>query len=506
MSRKKKIITCVLILLIICVLVISAFTFFHIPMSITESNLFKVFVKQTEESETAMLQRKTDDVKEESLDEISESNVQSSSDKTEEQPETEEYSTIPEGASDVSDLPLTEEPVKLSDIYAEKGSDVVFRCFDKDAQSYEWEYYDLSKRMWTAAPVDKILSQKDELHRMVSCFKVKAKEENHEMMLRCIIHYENREDDVQTASLYVLRKSIKEIKVDDVVTDANSYMDAIKLPVCVIYEDRSTDTIIGLNNLYFLVTEEQIDYSTSISGNRIETVTTTHTECNYCQIALEEKETILRYHPSNLNTVIETKCKVSGQDIQAPIISAINISPYEVSSVDRAVTLTINIEAEDNLTPYPYLEYAFVLSGTKLSENDWMRKASFDAEITRNGTYIAYVRDQSGNISKMEKEIVTVDTKAPAILDVTLSNTQGWCKSNTIMVTAEDFSDMEYRFICKADGTDSDWITYSEYSAGKNGTWIIQVRDKAGNQSEREIVINNIDQEAPIIRSITIKK
>ena len=268
MSRKKKIIICVLILLVICVLVISAFTFFHIPMSITESNLFKVFVKQTEESETAMLQRKTDDVKEESLDEISESNVQSSSDKTEEQPETEEYSTIPEGASDVSDLPLTKEPVKLSDIYSEKGSDVVFRCFDKDAQSYEWEYYDLSKRMWTAAPVDKILSQKDELHRMVSCFKVKAKEENHDMMLRCIIHYENREDDVQTASLYVLRKSIKEIKVDDVVTDANSYMDAIKLPVCVIYEDGSTDTIIGLNNLYFLVTEEQIDYSTKLMDDK----------------------------------------------------------------------------------------------------------------------------------------------------------------------------------------------------------------------------------------------
>lgn len=505
MSRKKKIMKYLPILILIIVLILAAFVFFQLPIINSNNNFTEISgsMHQEKESEAVTIQSNTAEIQEECLEEASVTDSQEFPNETEEKSvEGQDENPLEEAAN----LPITEDPIKLSDIFAESGTDAVFRCFDKDAVSYEWEYYDLSKKTWTVISEEKIISMEDELHRKISAFKVKAEQENHEMMLRCTIHYENREDASQTASLYVLKDRIKEIKADDIVLDANSYLDTLKLPVKVIYEDGSKETITGLNNLFILTTEEKKDYSTSISGNRIETVTTTITECNYCKIGLEEKELILRYYPSNQKTPMETNCKASGIDLQAPVISSVNISPYEISNVDQPMTLTINIEAEDNETPYPYLEYAFALSGTKLSENDWMRKASFDVEIMRNGIYTAYVRDQSGNVSKMEKEIITVDTKAPVILDATLSNTKDWCKSNTIMVTAEDFSDMEYRFICEADGTDSDWITYSEYAAVKNGTWIIQVRDRAGNQSEIKIVINNIDQETPVIRGITVKK
>lgn len=402
--------------------------------------------------------------------------------------------------------PLTDESVIPSDIYAENGSEVLFQCFDKEAESYDWEFYDMENKEWVSAKEENILSKEDEMHRKISVMKIQAASEYHEQMFRCIIHYPNREDSIHTASLFILKDRITKISAEDLTVNANTYLDTMKVPVKVTYQDGSEELIIGLNGLYFMVTEENTTYSTSVSGNRVETITMTSTECNYNKIGLEEKELQLRYHPSNREEAIETVIKVSGKDLYAPIISTVNISPYKISNVDRAVTLTISIAAEDEETPYPYLEYAFALSGEVLSEGDWKRKASFDIDIMKNGTYIAYVRDQAGNIAEMEQEIITVDTKAPIISEVSLSNENGWCKSNTIMVDAKDSGDISYRFICKADGTDSDWITYCEYTAETNGTWIIQAKDTAGNLSEEEIIISNIDQKAPIIRSITIKE
>lgn len=52
---------------------------------------------------------------------------------------------------------------------------------------------------------------------------------------------------------------------------------------------------------------------------------------------------------------------------------------------------------------------------------------------------------------------------------------------------------------------DSEWITYNEYVVEKNGMWTVQVKDAAGNLSETEIMVNNIDQKAPVIRNIKVK-
>ena len=105
----------------------------------------------------------------------------------------------------------------------------------------------------------------------------------------------------------------------------------------------------------------------------------------------------------------------------------------------------------------------------------------------------------------MEKEIITVDTKAPVISSVSLANESGWCKSNTILVDAQDAGGISYYFENALTGIASDWITFSEYSVDTNGTWIIRVRDEAGNIAETEIEVSNIDREAPVIYRISVK-
>ena len=180
------------------------------------------------------------------------------------------------------------------------------------------------------------------------------------------------------------------------------------------------------------------------------------------------------------------------------------MSPFEISNVDQPVNLTITITAEDDVTPYPELEYAFLYSDQEVTESDWKKNPSFDMSIERNGIYYAYVRDQSGNVGKMEKEIITVDTKAPVISEVSFSE-ENWCKSNTISVTARDSGEISYCFENRSAGINSGWITYSEYTADTNGIWIIRVKDAVGNIAETEIEITNIDKEAPVIQRISAK-
>lgn len=425
--------------------------------------------------------------------------------KEESDTDTEEVETddIVAEAEEIPTSPFTDQEILLYDIYAESGSMAEFKVFDKDAVSYEWEIYDLSIKDWKVAEHKNV---SDELLRNISVLTLSATPENHELMVRCKIHYENKEDVIQTASLYVMKDKVKEIQIDDIFTNANTYISTGNIPVKVTYTDDTSETITGLSGLYFISSEEFKEYSTAVSGNRVETTTMVATECNYYQVSMGEQDITIRYHPARDEAAnIEKTVKIVGEDLQAPEIESVEISSFEISQVDDVVPVNVTITAEDNETPYPYLEYAFVIAGRKPNITDWIKKPSFEIDIKENGTYIAYAKDSAGNISEMEKEIIAVDTKAPNIKAVSLLNDAEWCKSNTIAVDATDTLGMQYRYLSKANGTDSDWITFCEYSVEVNGTWVIQVKDAAGNISETEIEVNNIDKVAPVIRSINVK-
>lgn len=400
---------------------------------------------------------------------------------------------------------LTDLPVRLSDIYSSSGSTAIFKCFDVDAESYEWEYYDVSAKEWKTAEPSRIQSSRDELNRMVSSLQVEANQDRHGFMVRCTLHFKGKEDETQTACLFILKDKVKEIQTDDFVAAANTYVSAQELPVRITYLDGSQEEITGLNDFYFLTSEEEKDYSTSVSGNRIETTTLIKTECVYFYADQDvEQAPVMRYRAGESDE-IETTCKIIGKDLLPPVISDVTISPYEVSNIDQPMTVSVTIFAEDDLTPYPELEYAFVLAGEEPKEEEWIKKPAFDVCIERNGIYIAYARDGAGNTSQTEKEIITVDTKAPVIQSVSLAAASGWCRSNTIMVEAQDAGAISFCFENKSEGITSDWITFSEYSVDRNGTWLVRARDEAGNISETEILVSNIDREAPVILGISIK-
>lgn len=394
---------------------------------------------------------------------------------------------------------LSDEPVKLSDIYAEKDSIVIFRCFYPDAVRYIWEIYDINTKNWVEASPDDIVDGLDELYRNTSSLWITADPENNEIMIRCTIDFETKESIVDTATLYVLDKQIKNISAEDFTTDSGQYISSKYIPVNITYLDGSQETLTGLNGLHFLNVEETKEHSTTISGNSVDTITTIITSCDYSFVDMQQSDIMLRYQCED--TAIDIPIKLIGVDLSAPKItsnSSLSISDFEISNIDRAVPVTV---AEDNDTPYPDLEYAFLPEGEDVKEDDWIRKSTFDVEITKNGIWIAYCRDQSGNIATEEREIITVDNKAPTI---TLGlEYEGWCQKNKILVNATDRLSIEYCYSCAETGEDSGWITRNEYEVLKNGLWNVRVRDAAGNVTEQDIEISNIDNQMPVIKGIT---
>lgn len=408
---------------------------------------------------------------------------------------------------DKKTVPLIEEAIHLTDVYAEEGDYVSFFCYDPEAVKYQWEIYNVQEKQWEIIEKSnknqiRVQEKQDELQRQISEISFRAQADLNDLMIKCTVTLTDQQARSETASLFLLTKTISKIRVEDQIYDIDCYVSARELPVLVTYEDGTEDCITGLNNLYFIKLEEKKEQSQSVSGNYVETTITTSTEDMYMHTG-EAQEITIRYHPQN-KEYIEEKCVIEGKDLLPPTISDVFISPFEVISEDKPVCLSISISADDNDTPYPYLEYAFLYAEQTPMDDDWNRKANFDVTISRNGKYIAYCKDQAGNIATLEKELIVVDAKPPRINDVSLQENE-WCTSNTILVSADDASDITYRFKHEK-GTWTDWLTYSEYVADQNGKWIIQVKDAAGNISETEIIIDNIDHDAPVIKCITIKK
>lgn len=396
------------------------------------------------------------------------------------------------------------EPVRLSDIYAVSGSTVQMQCYYPEAKAYVWEVYNRHTSTWET--VDGV-TQQDELYRTVSTLYAAA-EGTDTIPVRCTVHMGDGGTVTENASVYMIPE-ILDISVEETyATDAGRYISSREIPIRVSYSNGTQDVITGLDGVTFVESTEKREVSTSGTGNQVETVTTVYTECSYVYIGLEEKEFLLRYRCGE--QMADTMATVCGKDLCAPVISDVSVSGFEITNVDTPVTASISITAEDDKTPYPDLEYAFIPKDTGADDTipvpddtDWIQKSVFSLDITQNGTWIAFCRDRSGNLASVEKEIIVVDQKAP-VMSVRLADTE-WCSSTKLTVDAEDYLPVEYRVITPA-GMDSGWTTQNEYEVNCNGTWEIQARDSVGNVSTENITVSNIDRQGPVIEKITAEK
>ena len=419
-----------------------------------------------------------------------ESKQDASEPKPEKMPETKKEETMPE--------PLDDSVMEPSDIYAEKGSKAVFKAYHPRARDYQWEIYD-TEAGWIKAAEETVSGYVDELYRNISSMELLA---DQEQQIRCQITTEEDVPVTYEAKLYLLSGRISDISAETYEADAGKYTSAEDIPVEVVYQDGTKETVTGLNGLCFLDQSESTKRDLTETGNMKEVITTVRTAREYDHIDPGSKEGTLLYQNSKGENV-DIPVNIKGIDQTAPKISDFRISEFAVSNVDQEIPVTVTIKATDDITTSGRLVYAFLPEEKEPQETDWHEQSVFQTNI-QNGVWKAFCKDEAGNIAAKEQKIVAVDTTAPTIRLI-LEEREGWCQENRIFVSAEDGLSVEYRYLCEETGEDSGWIIESSKSVEKNGDWKIQVRDAAGNVAEEMISIENIDTQGPVIRNISEK-
>lgn len=387
-------------------------------------------------------------------------------------------------------------PVEITDIYAQTGEEVEFVSFHPDAVGYSWEMYDTTQKAWMLADSKRVFLEKDELHREVSILRMQAESAQDGSMIRCTVNLKDGSSQKDTASLFVLQSRIIDISIDDSEISKCGYISALEVPVKVTYENGQSEVITGLYGMKFLCSQKTIEYEESVSGKLIEKRIDTITECDYTFLQSGINERTLRYVDLREN---EQLVQIIGCDKEPPIIEEVIVGDYIVSKENKTVPVKVEIYAEDNDTPYPRLKYAFAHEDVNTADIIFSPENEWNVDIDKNGTWIAYVADESGNIAEMSRKIIVVDELAP-ILTVSLKEAS-WCRENVIVVTSEDGTDVEYQ-VWKENQCIIDWTTESSFSVTKNGTYIVKAKDAAGNENTQEILVENIDLQAPVITSI----
>jgi len=371
------------------------------------------------------------------------------------------------------------------------------KSFYPNATAYVWEKYDLSTKSWTV--IDSSMGV-DELHREVSLCFVFCEEAISPVMLRCTVTTpEQQHEDI--ASIHVLNKEIKSITVPAYEANAGKYLSAREVPVNLTYADGSQEQIEGLYGLYWSEEEASTEYSHALSGNVIETVTTVLTDREYQYVELGKNKASMRYRLQEKDKSQEIVTEIEGKDLTGPDILKVELGDVQPAEEKEAVSVPVTITAVDDYTNYKNLKYCFLPSETEPKEEDWKENSSWEVTIKKNGSWTAYVRDESGNISTLQKEITAVK-KAPDI-QLSLENTD-WCESTKIRVEGAEDTGVFYCYSCLETGENSGWMEGAEYLVSSNGTWKVMAKDTMGNTVTKEITVRNIDKQMPVIHDISI--
>lgn len=232
------------------------------------------------------------------------------------------------------------------------------------------------------------------------------------------------------------------------------------------------------------------DSSSNDRGGAIKGATDSKYEIENPTIALNNKY----YYCEVKNGVCVTKTNavkltVNENDKDGPIISEVELSSYDWTKKNKLITITAT-DSKSGVAGY----------GISNSINNVPENWSSDnvIELSENGTYYVWAKDNKGNVSCYNTAIESkIDKKAPEIKEVIVINN---------IITVIGIEDEESGIAQISISTESGrykWKnnTNSTYMTGKlsEGTYYIAVRDKAGNITEQSkqvknevILINNI--------------
>lgn len=181
------------------------------------------------------------------------------------------------------------------------------------------------------------------------------------------------------------------------------------------------------------------------------------------------------------------KVTIANVDKSAPVIDSIEKSTEVPVNTEVVVTVTAH-DVGLGLSDTPY----------KLGEGSWVSNNKFT--VTANGTYVISVLDKAGNTASKSFTISNLDFDAPVIKSVTQNTDAPTNKDITLTVTAEDIGLGLATKAYRIDG--GEWQESNKFVVTKNGSYLIEVLDKAGNIGSYTKEVTNIDKVKPTITAV----
>ena len=172
---------------------------------------------------------------------------------------------------------------------------------------------------------------------------------------------------------------------------------------------------------------------------------------------------------------------VSVYDLTEPVVENVTINGIQFYANETLLTIEIVVEAVDNSDSS--LEYWYERKSDGYC-SEVTGENTFSVILNKNDIIELYIRDESGNVIKYEKEICYVDTQAPVIKDISVSPEKVWINGEAkITVIAEDelsgLHDRAYSF----DGG-ATWQENNVFVLEQSQILKILVRDKVENISD----------------------
>ncbi|MDF3005296.1 MAG: hypothetical protein K0S22_1768 [Oscillospiraceae bacterium] len=188
--------------------------------------------------------------------------------------------------------------------------------------------------------------------------------------------------------------------------------------------------------------------------------------------------------------------KVTTVDTTSPSISYVTVPS------GWGTTSTITISASDSASGLA--TYAVTTTGEP-PITGW--QPSKNIEISANGTYFAWAKDNVGNVSaRYEFVVEKVDSTKPTVTLVNIPDE--WATSSKITLSASDLGDSglsAYAVTTTNTAPGSGWQTGTSFTLTANGTYYAWAKDGAGNISDSyEFTISKVDTDRPAVASVSI--
>ena len=175
-------------------------------------------------------------------------------------------------------------------------------------------------------------------------------------------------------------------------------------------------------------------------------------------------------------------------------IANVDKSVPVIDSIEKSTEVPINTEVVVTVTAH---DVGLGLSDTpyKLGDGSWVSSNKFT--VTANGTYVISVLDKAGNTASKSFTISNLDFDAPVVKSVVQSTDAPTNKDVTLTVTAEDVGLGLATKAYRIDG--GEWQASNKFVVTENGSYLIEVLDKAGNIGSYTKEVTNIDKIKPTI-------